>query len=366
MSERESPKTWDTHAVWGATLHALRCPGCDSRYLAAPDVSAKQCPHCCRAALVPLEVDAAHRPYHAPPELVIPATVDASTLERQIKTFAEGIPFAPDDLNPETLRGRLRRLWLPMWLVDAEIAAHWRAEVGFDYDVVSHQDRYSDGAGWQSRQVQETRVRWEPRVGRLQRSYDNIAVPAMDRHAAMEAKLGRYRHGDARAYTVEHVAGSFVRLPDRPPDAAWPEAVPGFQRAAAEECRQAAQAHHIEHFAWSPDYRGQHWTLLLLPIYVTHYLDDEGQPQPIHIHGQSGQVVGRRRASMQRAQRTALIIAIIAAVIFVLSLCLAVAGLALPIITILALVVGGFSLVGGAIGALYPIIVVSRFNRKST
>lgn len=363
MSDHELP-TWDTPDAWGVSLHALRCPHCDWRYLAAPDAQTERCPHCCRADLVPLEMEAAHRPYHAPPELVLPATVDAGTLDRRIAAFAKGIPFAPRDLNPEALRARLRRLWLPMWLVDAEITAHWRAEVGFDYDVVSHQERYSDGAGWQSRQVQETRVRWEPRVGRLQRRYDNVAAPALEEHAALEAKLGRYQHGDARAYAVEQVARSLVRLPDRPPEAAWPEAVPGFQQAAAEECRQAAQADHIQQFAWSPDYRGQRWTLLLLPIYATHYLDDEGQPQPVLIHGQSGQVVGTRRASMQRAQRVALTVAIIAAVVFALSLCVAVAGLTVPPLIILALVVGGVSLVGGTVGALYPIIVASRFNRK--
>ena len=36
----------------------------------------------------------------------------------------------------------------------------------------------------------ETRVRWEPRVGRLNRAYENVAAPALDDHRALMARLG--------------------------------------------------------------------------------------------------------------------------------------------------------------------------------
>ena len=44
---------------------------------------------------------------------------------------------------------------------------------------------------------------------------------------------------------------------------------------------------------------------MLLPVYAASYLDDQGQPQSIFIHGQTGQIAGTRRSSMQRAVRVA-------------------------------------------------------------
>jgi hypothetical protein len=121
---------------------------------------------------------------------------------------------------------------------------------------------------------------------------------------------------------VEPVAArrAFVRLPDRTPQDAWPEALSALQAAASEECRLAAGADHIRDYNWSPQVSNQIWTLLLLPVYATYYLDDERAPQPVFVHGQSGAVSGSRRASVKRGQRLALILIGVAVALFLLSL----------------------------------------------
>jgi len=305
----------------------------------------------------------AQLPYLRPPEFVMPFTVTKTTADKHIEAFASDIPSAPRDLNPETLRSRVQQLYLPMWLVDSDVAATWEAEVGFDYDVVSHQERYRDGSGWATQQVQETRIRWEPRVGQLKRRYDNVVAPAMEQHAALEKALGAYALDNAQPYTANILTRALVCLPDRAPDAAWADAAPAFQVAAGEECRQAASANHIRQFRWSPTYSGQHWTLLLLPLYAAYYLDDENQPRPVLINGQSGRVYGVRRASMQQAQRTAMILVAIAAVLFLLSLAVGVAGLAAPPLLLVAGFGGLLALCVG-LGAIIPIVRAWRFNRK--
>ena len=107
-----------------------------------------------------------------------------------LHTFRASIPFAPADLNPRRLAGRLRRTYVPMWLVDGGVGAHWQAELGYDYDVVSYQDRFSDTAGWESHEVTETRVRWEQRVGQLSRAYQNIPAPALEGFGLWRERLG--------------------------------------------------------------------------------------------------------------------------------------------------------------------------------
>jgi hypothetical protein len=348
---------------WGTEVVITVCPHCDWRYLVPVDKAALRCPHCFAADLEPVTEGVEQLPYLHPPELMTPFSVTKTTADQHIEKFADGIPFAPRDLNPEALRSRVQPLYLPMWLVDGDVTATWEAEAGFNYDVVSHQERYSDGGGWATQQVQETRIRWEPRVGQLERHYDNIVAPALEQHAAMEQALGVYALDNTQPYAVGTLERALVRLPDRAPEAAWADAAPAFQAAAGEECRQAAGADHIRQFRWSPAYTGQHWTLLLLPLYATYYLDDDDEPRPVLINGQSGRVFGVRRASMQRAQHTALIIVAIAAVLFLLSLAVGVAGLAVPPLLAVGGIGGVLALCVG-LGAIVPIVRVWQFNRK--
>jgi hypothetical protein len=257
----------------------------------------------------------------------------------------------------------VQHLFVPMWLVDTEAESLWQAEVGFDYEVVSHRERYVDGGGWHTQEVRENRVRWELRLGRLARHYDNTAAPALTSHQALERVLGGHDLRAAVRYEFAALADALVRVPDRAPEAAWPDAQVGVRRRAQDECREAAGADHLRDFRWSPSYSGSKWTLLLLPVYVTHYRDDEGVAQRILLNGQTGQLYGVKRGSAARAQRRALTIGAIALVIFALSLMVALLGLLLPLLLIVGVLGAVLALLIGA-GALIPIGRVALFNRR--
>ncbi len=179
----------------------------------------------------------------APPETrLIPFSLSPTALESSIQSFAKDIPYAPDDLNPRQLRSRLQAVYLPMWLVDAEVQATWQAEAGFNYEVVSHQEKFEENrGGWSTRQVNETKIRWEPRLGRLQRSYQNISAPALEEHRQLQAQLGLFELSQAQPYQTQTIQSAMLRLPDRTTQDAWPDAKPAFQQAAVEECRQASR-----------------------------------------------------------------------------------------------------------------------------
>jgi hypothetical protein len=360
----EQPAQADLTAAWGVNLTAAVCEQCDWSYLLPAGSAVIYCPHCFEMPLTPLPQQAQYLPYTRPPEVVLPFAVSEGQLAQTVQNFAHGIWFAPADLKPKTLQARLQRLYLPMWLVDSDAQADWQAEVGFNYNVVSHQDNFNDHGGWQSREVTETRARWEPRLGRLSRSYTNTSAPALEEHAALQQQLGQFNLETGRPYQTTAVAGAVVRLPNRLPTDAWPDAVPAIQAAAAEECRQAARADHIRQFRWQAGYNHLNWTLLLLPVYATYYLDDAHKPQPLLIHGQTGRVSGPRRASMKRAQTAAIIILVIAAVIFTLSLLVGLVSLKAASLVPLA-VIGVVLALGVGAAAIIPIGLAWQVNRKN-
>jgi len=359
-----SPQGGETLAsTWKMELQAVVCEHCDWSYLAPKDNPPQRCPNCFQAALKFLDTQLDQLPNLRPPELLLTYTLSPAALDQAVQGFAKGIPFAPKDLNPTSLRKRLTRLYLPMWLVDTEVKATWKAEAGFDYQIVSHRDQYHENqGGWSSQEVKEWRVRWEPRLGKLDRTYNNVEAPALEDHEGMISIVGEYDRSKAQAYQPEALEKAFVRLPDRASEDAWTDAKPVFQASAAEECRQAAAANHIRQFSWQPEFSNQNWTLLMLPMYSTFYLDDEKKPQIVYLNGQSGQISGSRRASMQRAMRTSGTVLLVAILLFALSLLVSTASLFLPLLLAFGVIGLVIALLAGA-GSILPITTVWWFNR---
>lgn len=355
-----------SNAAWGIKLQVSICQACDWRYLLPVETPMPLCPHCFSTQLTLLEGEhIGDLSYDYPPELILPFTASTDTLNQGIQQFAGDIWFAPGDLTPNNLKVRLQRVYLPMWLVDRRVQAKWQAEAGFNYEVVSHRDSFHEKkGGWHSEQITETRVRWEPRLGRLTRTYHNVAAPALEEHGDLMHRLGGYNLEAGQPYQPPQLEQSMVRLPNRSPVDAWPDAVPALQTAAAKECQQAAEADHIRDFRWSTAYQHQNWTLLLLPTYMSYYLDDQHQPQPVLIHGQTGQISGPRRASMKRAQRTALVIVAMAAIIFIISLLAAIAAVFAPPLFIIAGLGLAAAIIVGLL-AIAPIIMAWQFNRTN-
>ncbi len=253
---------------------------------------------------------------------------------------------------------------LPVWLVDVEVKASWKAEVGFNYQVVSHQEKYEQNKGvWSTREVHETRTRWEPRLGSLLRRYNNLPAPATEDHMAMMGEIGEFDFNNSLPFSADTIQSAWMRLPDRSNRAAWSDAEPALKSAAAEECRQAANADFLREFSWQTEVRNQNWTLLLLPALSSFYLDDEGKRQPIFINGQTGKIAGMRKASPKRARQTALIMLGISAVLFLLSVGLLLAGVVFPGAIGVGIVGGLVALLISA-SAMIPIAIVWGFNRK--
>lgn len=350
-------KATDVKAVWGAQLTAVHCAHCEEAHL-VKEVPPR-CPFCLEG---PVESQPAYLP-EEPPEQTVDYQVSRTDLRAALERWSKGIWFRPGDMQADKLAQRAQRYLVPLWLVDGQVQANWRADVGFDYQVVSSQDRYQDGAGWRSQEVQETRVRWEPRVGRLERQYENLSAPALEDHRKLMGRLGRYNLSRRTAYAPEAASNAAVRIPTLEPEAAWPGAQTAFVRAAQAECQEAAGADHIRDFTIDAQYSGLNWTLLLLPAYVTWY-EEGGQAWPVLVNGQIGHVSGVRRASPRKARNASLIIGAIALLLILLGGLLSVAGLLFPPL----IAIGGVILLVGAAAALaapVPAIAVWAYNRRS-
>ncbi|VAW43373.1 hypothetical protein MNBD_CHLOROFLEXI01-2776 [hydrothermal vent metagenome] len=301
--------------AWGHDWLLEGCANCNGVFVLSPDKVSQRCPFCGQSTLEQMNPSDDRPTYTQPAELMLPFQAKESQLQSKMAKFVKSIWLAPSDLSEATLQSRLQPLYLPMWLVDAQVQGQWQAEVGFDYEIVSHQEKYRNNQ-WESQRVQEGRVRWEPRLGRLNRAYDNQAAPALEEQQQVEAQIGRFDLDVQKPFfNPDGLAGATVRLPNRPPEDAWSEAMVGLKVSVLQDCRRASKADRIRGFKWSPSFANQHWTQLLLPVYTSYYLDDNEQAQIVLLHGQTGKLHAVRRASMKRARRLALIILAVTAVL---------------------------------------------------
>ena len=368
QNDEQAQKVTDVAAVWGAPLTAVHCAHCGEAHLVPEPALGKvegeeipsRCPFCLQGPVAPQPAYLREEP----PEQVLPYGVSEHRLTTILDRWLQGVWFRPSDLKASTLMQRVRRYLIPLWLVDSRVEAVWRADVGFDYQVVSYQDRYSEVAGWNSQELTETRVRWEPRVGRLNRTYENTAAPALDDHRALMAHLGNFDLTQRTGYSPEALAGAAVRIPTLETEAAWPGVETAFVRVAEAECQQAAGADHIRDFALEAEYSDLNWTQLLLPAYITWYREGE-RVWPVLVNGQSGRMSGARRASARKANVTSLVIGAAALLLFLVGGALALLGGVFPPLV----AVGGVILVIGlllALAAPIPAIGVWVFNRRAS
>jgi len=348
----------DLSTLWGSPVQAAHCPQCGVAHLIPAIMQTALCPACFEARLEPQPT--INRP--EPPELLIDFKISPTQVKAGFQSWLKGLWLRPKELQPDVLSQRLTRTFIPMWLVDGSVTGTWQAEMGYDYQVVSSQEVYRSGT-WTTRKMTETRIRWEPRAGTAQRSYQNLSVPALEEHTYLIQGLGKFTLASASKYSPEPLKKASVRIPSLLPDEAWPVAKSNFERLVAQDCQIAANAQHIDEVNIQADYQDLHWTQLLLPVYTTAYRDENGKVYPILIHGQNGKIFGIKRASQIQARYWSIGLVAAALICFLLGLSFAAATTLLPLLGIISLLFFGAALLVG-ITAPLPAFWAWNFNRS--
>jgi hypothetical protein len=187
----------------------------------------------------------------------------------------------------------------------------------------------------------------------MTRHYDNISTPAVIDHQALLETIGSFQFEQCVAYKPILIGTADMRVPDLQPEHAWPGVTTSLQRAAAEDCRKAAGAGHMRQYGLTPNYSGVNWTQLLLPLYISYYIRDDGQPQAVWVNGQTGVAGGLRLASQKKGWQVAGIMELVALALIGLGLLAVI----IPPITLLGVLMAfsGFVLaIFGVVPAVWP------------
>jgi hypothetical protein len=344
--------------LWHTDRQPAGCSHCRRVYLVAANYHGTDCP-LCRKGILEAQPAYVRR---AAPEKMLPFRITQKALLPIYERFVSGVWIKPEDFNPQSLLNNTRAVFWPLWLVDSDVSGPWQMSAGFDYQVESAREVYTDGR-WHSQAQIETRLRWETRLGTLDTRVDNVITPALEEHENRMQMTGPYPLEKSHDFDASLLGGAFLELPDIPPETAWPLARPDIDKALTKICQEAAGAQHFRYFTMRAPFAKQNWTEFFLPIYTTHYTDDEGQPQVLVINGETGTIRGPRLASRQRGGRIAGIIGAVAGGLLLLALL----GLLLTVVFPPgALIAGVTGILGLAAGILAIVVAIwpGQWNRK--
>ncbi len=343
----------------GTHLLPAGCPVCDRTLLVPSSAMNGVCPACGRGKLEPGEVQVSPQP----PELMVPFVLDEAAVAKALSEWLQPVWFKTSALrDPKLLASRAVKLWWPRWLVDAQLAANWSGQVGYDYQVESHIERFSNG-DWSTEAVIDTRIRWEDRYGQLIRPYDNAVVQALSDEESLTEWIGQTDTSKAIPVPAGAIDGTCVRVADLDTGSVWHAATSALRNRAGLDVQQAAGAEHIRQFSVDASYADVNWTWMLCPVWATWYEDDSGTGWVILVNGQTGACGGARLASNKKGWLWASGVLSLAAVLALIGLVILLIGVVLVPLLVVAAVVLVIAFVIACL-AIWPAVKPWRWNKR--
>ncbi len=252
---------------WAEAERVVVCSKCGGGTVLPAGQTSNTCLFCGSAALVTAEEDAEL----IAPQAIIPMQQTAESIGRRVRAWLSRDLFAPDSLTKLARGGRLQPVYVPFWSFNLTLTANWRGQVT---EGVDRQWRWRDG---ENTFFYTGFLQIGTRVLPADLLHD-IGVFDMTKLVRYKPEFqagwpaGTYNVSLTQATQDVHaavVADATKKL--------IKEAVPGQRVAQIQVVR--------------PEYSGQTFQLLLLPLWVGNY-QYQGKSYRVLANGQTGKVAG--------------------------------------------------------------------------
>ena len=154
---------------WGLARKTVKCTKCGASTALDPGISAASCPFCA----TPSVVEAPPDQNMVRPEGLLPFQVDRNSAGAKFRSWVSSLWFRPSDLKHRAAVTGMQGVYIPFWTFDAATYSSWTAEAGYHYQV---QVQVQENGQTVTRS--ETRTRWVPASGVLEKFFDDLPVKA--------------------------------------------------------------------------------------------------------------------------------------------------------------------------------------------
>ncbi|MCA5892455.1 hypothetical protein LEP48_03690 [Isoptericola sp. NEAU-Y5] len=240
------------------------------------------------------------------PEAVVPFGVERAQAREAFRRWVRSRWFAPGELKKVGDTESLHGSYLPHWTFDAETSSAYTGQRGDAYYVtVKNGDE----------ERQERRVSWKPVSGQVERSFDDVLVPASSQVAERDlARLGPWRLEDAAPFRPEYLAGfSAARYEVEPPEG-LERAKSTMAKTITRDVRQDIGGDEQRVGTVRTTYADVMFKLVLLPLWIATYVY-AGKQWQVMVNANTGQVVGKRPFSVGKIVFAVIVGLVVAAVL---------------------------------------------------
>jgi Zn finger protein HypA/HybF involved in hydrogenase expression len=279
---REIP---DEDRGWKEERRSVQCQSCKAVMVYDPARVGQNCEFCGSPALIDYqEIKSPIRP-----QSLLPFKVSQNQVRDNIRNWYASKWFAPGALKSKALVDQLKSIYVPYWTFDAQVHCRWTAEAGHYY-YVNEESRDNQGRT-QVRQVRK--VRWEPAAGEIDHFFDDEPVPGtkgVDLGLLRQVEpfptgeLVPYDTGYLAGHVVEHYQVVLVEAAKRGRDS--------MDAQLMTLCGQQVPGDTFRNLRIDPDYSGQTFKHILVPIWLLSYTFGRRTFQVI-ANGYTGIIAGR-------------------------------------------------------------------------
>jgi DNA-directed RNA polymerase subunit RPC12/RpoP len=314
---------------WGEERKELSCQSCGAVVTIPPNSLSVTCAFCGSNKVVQTQASQSD----IRPRYVIPFRLEQISTRKIAKEWLGSSWMVPASLKESSLIKDINPIYLPYWTFDSSCSAEWKAEVGHTVT-----ERYYSDGEWKTR----TRTEWRWESGSVQTSFDDLVVEGTNRLSQRHLKaIAEFDMHQLTEYDPKYLAGMFAKTYDIPLEKAWETARERMRENTRQECISQASTSQVRNFTMSLDFSDETWRYILLPVYLMAYRFNN-QVYQMLINGQTGTISGQRPVDWQK-------------IWVVIALCL-LPGVALGLLGLLTLLLGGIGAVIGGFGFFLLII----------
>jgi hypothetical protein len=268
---------------WGAERKAIRCNRCGAVTTLEPGIAAAACAFCGTAAVV----EAPPSANMVRPEGLLPFQVDRNTAVSKFRSWVSGLWFRPNDLKVRARVTGVNGVYVPFWTFDAATHNAWTAEAGFHYQVPI--EVVENG---RTVTRMETRTRWEPASGFLEKFFDDVPVPASKGISRpMAASIEPFPTQGLVPYDPSYLSGFLAEEYAVGVQDALQLAKTRMEGEIEAACAAEVPGDTQRNLSVRTQYSGVAFKNALLPIWISAY-EYAGKPFRFLVNGVTGQVAG--------------------------------------------------------------------------
>lgn len=271
----------------GLDRRVVRCNTCGATVSLDEAATAEFCCFCGSSSVL----DQAANRNAIRPESLVPIDVGRAAVEAAFRDWLGGLWFRPNALKA------LRRfdaagVYVPFWTFDCRVFSEWSADAGYYYWVTQTYTVMVNGKP-QMRTRQVRKVRWVPKWGSRNDSYDDVLVHASaGRPCELVTELGPFDLQSLVPYRAEYLAGWRAEEYQVDLEQGWGRGAQIVEAEQRRRCSGDVPGDTQRNLRVQNTVSDVRWKHVLLPIWSLQYRFKQ-RTYTVLIHGQTARVVGQ-------------------------------------------------------------------------